>query len=169
MTLAAAGFSPSTSQAGPGGPVRSSERNATATNALPATGAIAPAGHPENWSQVEGVYFRAYYPAGVGGMVTVDYEPLVFFKDGAYYEVEEEAIEDMDLAASRRTRPNKWGRWTRSGNVFTLTNAKGKSSREEPQDGSFFKAFPAEAAGNRLAAGYKRVSRWRQLGAGRRR
>jgi hypothetical protein len=158
VTLSAAGFSPATGQAGPGGVATSGARNAAEASATPATGALAPARHPENWSQVEDVYFRAYWPMGVGGMITIDYEPLVFFKDGTYYEVEEEAIEDMDLAASRRARPNKWGRWTRSGNAFTLINAKGQSSREELQDGSFFKAFPAEAAGNRLAAGYKRVS-----------
>lgn len=157
VTLSAAGFSPTTGPAGPGGVATSGTRNAAAS-AAPATGAIATARHPENWAQVEGVYFRAYYPAGVGGMVTVDYEPLVLFKDGTYYEVEDEAVEDMDLGASRRARPTKWGRWARSGSGFTLTNAKGKSSHEELQDGSFFKAFPAEAAGNRLAAPYKRVS-----------
>lgn len=158
VTLGAAGFSPATGQADAGGAATSGARNATPAGAAPATGAIGPARHPENWAQVEGVYFRAYWPMGVGGMVTIDYEPLVFFKDGSYYEVGEEAIEDTDLAASRRARPNKWGRWARAGGAFTLTDAKGKSSREALQDGSFFKAFPAEAAGNRLAAGYKRVS-----------
>jgi hypothetical protein len=114
--------------------------------------------HPENWERVEGVYFRSYTTFGVGGMAIFDFEPLVFFRDVTYFEVEGAAIEDVDLAASRRASARKWGRWSKSGSGFTLINADGKSSHEELQDGSFFKAFPAEAAGNRLAALYKRVS-----------
>jgi hypothetical protein len=129
---------------------------AIAESAPPA--AASSAAHPENWELVEGVYFRSYTTFGVGGMVISDFEPLVFFHDGSYYEVEGPAIEDMDLAASRRAKPNKWGRWAKGADNFTLTNAKGKSSQHKLQGGSFFKAFPAEAGSNRLAAKYTRVS-----------
>lgn len=158
VTLSAAGFSPATGRTGSSDEANGGAQAAMAARAAPAGAAAAAAAHPENWFQVEGVYFRSYTGFGVGGMVTIDFEPLVFFKDGTYYEVEDDAIEDMDLGASRRARPTKWGRWARSGSGFTLTNARGKSSHEELQDGNFFKAFPAEAAGNRLAAPYKRVS-----------
>jgi hypothetical protein len=124
--------------------------------------AASSAAHPENWQRVEGVYFRSYTTFGVGGMVIVDFEPLVFFHDGSYYEVEGPAIEDMDLAASRRAKPNKWGRWAKGADKgadnFTITNSKGKSSQHKLQGGSFFKAFPAEAGSNKLAAKYTRVS-----------
>lgn len=148
VALTAAGFAPSGKASAPPG----------AATALPPAGAAAPAAHPENWSQVEGVYFRSFTGFGIGGMVTVDYEPLVLFRDGSYYELEGEAIEDMDLAASRRMKPAKWGRWARTPAGFTFIDPKGKASQAKLQGGNFFKAFPAEAGGNRLAAKYSRVS-----------
>jgi hypothetical protein len=157
VTLTTAGFAPVTAGVagadGAGG--GTAPQNSTAS--APA-GAVSPAAHPENWEQVEGVYFRSYTTFGVGGMVISDFEPLVFFRDGSYFEVEGPAIEDTDLGASRRAKPNKWGRWAKNGDAFTLTSAKGKSSQHKLQDGSFFKAFPAEASSNKLAAKYTRVS-----------
>lgn len=124
--------------------------------------APAPAGaagrHAANWQKVDGVYFKSFTSFGVGGMMTQDFEPIILFKDGSYYEIEGPALEDVDLEASRRARPIKWGRWSRGGKGFVLTNSKGKANDHALQQGSFFKAFPAEAAGNTLAAKYTRVS-----------
>lgn len=148
VKLTAAGFAPATQAAAPpagAGPVNVAAQDTPAT-------------HSGNWAQVEGVYFKSYTGFGVGGMVTSDFEPLVLFKDGTYYEIEGDALEDVDLAASRRARPVKWGRWAKSATGYTLTNHKGRSSQTKLQGGSFFKAFPAEAAGSRLAAKYSRVS-----------
>lgn len=138
-------------------------RPAQASSSKPATSAAAPAvaatpaAHAANWTNVEGVYFRSFTGFGVGGMVTSDFEPLVLFRDGTYYEVEGAALEDMDLAASRAAKPAKWGRWNRSGDSFILTNSKGKASQSKLQGGSFFKAFGAEAGGGKLSAKYSRV------------
>lgn len=145
MDLTPAGFTPV--QAGSAKPPMSA----------PAV-AARPAAHAANWANVEGVYFRSFTGFGVGGMVTSDFEPLVLFRDGTYYEVEGTALEDMDLAASRAAKPAKWGRWSRSGDSFTLTNSKGKASQSKLQGGSFFKAFAADAGGGKLSAKYSRVS-----------
>ena len=152
VTLTAAGFAPASGSAPP-------PANAAPPAAGNAGAALPGAAHADNWAQVEGVYFKAYTSFGVGGMVTVDYEPLVLFRDGSYYEIEGDALEDVDLAASRHAKPIKWGRWARAADGgFTLTDSRGRASQTRLQGGSFFKAFPAEASGNRLAAKYSRVS-----------
>jgi len=144
--------------------------SATATPAPPARGtlpAAAPAAlgngatprHPENWQAVEGVYFRSYYTFGVGGMMIQDFQPVVLFRDGSYYRVEGPALEDIDLAAARASKPVRWGRWQKSGTGYVLIDEKGKASKPLLlQDGQFFKAYGAEAGGGKLGAIYTRVS-----------
>jgi hypothetical protein len=156
VTLTAAGFAPTAgASAGASGPAGSAPQ--AAAESVTAVDA-SPAPHPENWAQMEGIYFRSYTTFGVGGMVISDFEPLALFNDGTYYEVEGDALEDIDLAASRRSSPDQWGRWARNGDGFTLTGADGRSSEHTLQGGSFFKAFPAEAGGAQLAGKYSRVS-----------
>jgi len=149
MQLTAAGFVPAESPVQPKGEAAAPSADAAS---------LAPAAHADNWSRVEGVYFRSYTSFGVGGMITSDYTPVVLFRDGSYYEVEGDALEDMDLAASRRAHPAKWGRWSKSGGGYTFINSGGHATQTTLQGGSFFKAFPAEAAGGKLAARYSRLS-----------
>lgn len=153
VELTAAGFVP---QAG-----------AAAQSPLPAASppqaAAAPASagegrHAANWETVDGVYFKMFQGFGVGGMLTLDYEPVVLFTDGTYYEVEGAPLEDVDLAASRRAEPSNWGRWARNGNSFTLTDWEGDADTLDLQDGQFFKAFASDADGNRLSQSYERIS-----------
>lgn len=106
----------------------------------------APAAHRGNWSKVEGVYFKSFTGFGVGGGVTMDFEPIVLFKDGSYYEIEGPALEDVDLARAKSREPRNWGTWRRQGASFILTDNRGRSNDHKLQQGSFFKAFPANAA-----------------------
>lgn len=155
VKLTSAGFAPETA----GTSAASAGATAAATRVATTSGPKgAPAAHAANWAKVEGVYFKSFTGIGVGGMVTIDYEPLVLFRDGTYYEIGGEALEDVDLAASRSARPESWGRWSKSANSYTLTDNKGRADENKLQDGNFFKAFPAEANGNRLAAKYSRIS-----------
>lgn len=123
---------------------------ASAASPRPARPAAAPAGkpgaHQANWSKVEGVYFKSFTGFGVGGGVTMDFEPIVLFRDGSYYEVEGPALEDVDLAGARAREPRNWGSWRRQGASFILTDNRGRSNDHQLQQGSFFKAFPASAA-----------------------
>ncbi|WP_347304135.1 DUF6683 family protein [Croceibacterium sp. TMG7-5b_MA50] len=152
VNLTTAGFVPKA-----GAAARSaSSTTAAATASSPAQSA--PAAHAANWDKVDGVYFKLFYGTGVGGMMTMDYEPVVLFTDGTYYEVEGPALEDVDLAASRQAEPRNWGRWTRSGNSFTLTDWEGDGDTLDLQDGQFFKAFDGPAGGDRLDMKYERIS-----------
>ena len=117
-----------------------------------------PPKHPGNWAAVEGVYFRITYISGVGGMPLPDYEPLVFFKDGSYYEIDKAALEDVDLASEKQNHPKRWGRWRQAGNTYFLTRSDGHTEDHKLGGGGLFKAFKADAAGNKLASRYKRVS-----------
>lgn len=131
---------------------------ATAMAQTPPGSADQPAAHAANWDQVEGVYFRSASSYGVGGMVTIDYRPLVFFRDGSYYEVEGEALEDVDLGESKRKSPKRWGRWSKVAEGFTLTNAEGRSSEMKLQRGNIFVAFPGSANEGRLDGRFRRIA-----------
>lgn len=114
--------------------------------------------HAANWAGVEGVYFRSTTGVGVGGMVVIEFEPLILFRDGSYYEIDDAALEDVDLAAERAARPRRFGRWIRSGDSYVLTGTGGKPQDYTLQDGSFFKAYPAEAGERTIARSYRRMS-----------
>ncbi|HET6158647.1 MAG TPA: hypothetical protein VFE34_09910 [Dongiaceae bacterium] len=116
-----------------------------------------PAPFTDNWSKVDDVFFRVTSRFGVGGMVVIDYEPVILFKDGTSYEVGDVALEDVDLAAARGSKSKLFGRWSRSTDAYTLTAADGKVHRYALQDGSFFEAFPADQE-TALLTRYKRVS-----------
>ncbi|MBW6526298.1 hypothetical protein KZ813_05550 [Sphingomonas sp. RHCKR7] len=153
VELGAAGFTPRAGAAA-GGSAAGPDASVASAPAAPET----PGAHAANWAQVEGVYFRSYTSFGVGGMVIQDFEPIVLFRDGRYYAIEGPALEDVDLAASRARAPRAWGQWKREAHTFLLTDERGRTSDHRLQQGSFFKAFPAEAAGGALERPYKRVS-----------
>ncbi|MDP4022880.1 hypothetical protein Q8W71_09625 [Methylobacterium sp. NEAU 140] len=113
--------------------------------------------HAANWDGVEGVYFRSSPSFGVGGLMIMDFEPLILFRDGTTFEVGTAALEDVDLAAARAAEPRRFGRWTRSATGYVLTDAKGRSDDHKLQDGQFFRAFPAPA-GDAFTQSYRRLS-----------
>ncbi|WP_244936684.1 hypothetical protein [Methylobacterium currus] len=124
----------------------------------PAAEPLAAPRHAANWAEVEGVYFRAATGVGVGGMMVIEYEPLILFGDGTSYEIADAALEDVDLAAERAAHPRRFGRWTRIGEAYRLSGRDGKPQDYKLQDGSFFRAFPAEADERTIARSYRRLS-----------
>lgn len=118
---------------------------------------LADAAFAGNWSNVSEVLFRSVAGIGVGGMVVIEFEPMVLLADGVYYDVGDEALEDVDLAAERAARPNSFGRWSQSGDSYVLTHADGETKSYALQDGVLFKAYPAEESAT-LSARYKRIS-----------
>lgn len=146
---APASSAPSASSAGVEAPLR------PRVPARPAASA-GPVAHAGNWAKVSGVYFRSLPSFGVGGMMIMKFAPMVLFKDGSFYETDDAALEDVDLAAARAAHPDDWGRWTQQGNRFVLTDAKGRPKDYELQQGNFFKAFPASGPGS-LSGDYKTV------------
>ncbi|BAU89440.1 hypothetical protein MPPM_0835 [Methylorubrum populi] len=160
-----AGARPSREPSEPSPPTVSTDAAPPPNDPRPASplsaGALAdastPPRHAGNWDAVEGVYFRSTTGVGVGGMVTIDFEPLIVLTDGTYYEIDDTALEDVDLAAERSAKPRRFGRWTRKGRGFVLTGVDGKPVDYAPGDGSFFRAFPA-GADERVARSYRRLS-----------
>src|SRR4030095_15114033 len=110
-----------------------------------------------NWSNVSEVLFRSVAGIGVGGMVVMEFEPVILLRDGSYYEVSDAALEDVDLAAGRSAKPNRFGRWSQSGDSYVLTNAEGGTKSYALQDGALFKAYPAEQP-TMLSTRYERIS-----------
>jgi hypothetical protein len=138
-------------------PVADARPTPPPTPAAPPPDAAQPPRHAANWDAVEGVYFRSTTGFGVGGMMTIDFEPLIFLRDGTYYEIADTALEDVDLSAERIAKPRRFGRWTRAAKGFVLTDSKGKSNDYALGDGSFFRAFPA-ASGESVKRSYRRLS-----------
>ncbi|WP_298952170.1 hypothetical protein [uncultured Methylobacterium sp.] len=142
-------------------PPPSADARPTPTPAPVAADASAPPAHAANWAEVEGVYFRSTTGFGVGGLMIVDFEPLIVLRDGTYYEIGDTALEDVDLAAERAAeraaRPRRFGRWRKAGEGFVLTDSRGNANDYRLGDGSFFRAFPA-SAGESVARAYRRLS-----------
>jgi len=102
---------------------------------------------------VEGWYFRAVsgYPAAI------DFEPVVLFKNGEYYEIDEEPLETLNVAQSKSKRPIAWGTWRKQGATFYLTNSKKQSSDYRLGSGNWFPAY-AYTGAVKLKTGYQKVS-----------
>lgn len=77
-------------------------------------------------SQILGVYMVLSYQAGVGGYIYPVYDPVIFLKDGTYCEDVRVPPTELDVVASRRGEPKRWGHWKRVGNEFQLQDEKGK-------------------------------------------
>ncbi|SFK55788.1 hypothetical protein [Methylorubrum salsuginis] len=138
-------------------PVADARPTPPPNSVAPPPDAAQPPRFAANWDAVEGVYFRSTTGFGVGGMMTIDFEPLIFLRDGTTYEITDTALEDVDLAAERLAKPRRFGRWTRTAKGFVLTDHKGRSNDYALGDGSFFRAFPA-ASGETVKRAYRRLS-----------
>jgi hypothetical protein len=126
--------------------------------------------------QIDGVYFKLEAGIGAGGMVTQEYNPYLFLKDGWVYNDPDEAPSDFDAAASKRLEPKNWGRWQRSGNNVTIIwNAKpNKPSTYEQKQ--FLRAIPGKPSlklegqyqsisggGNTALGGTSMVTAWKDF------
>jgi hypothetical protein len=100
---------------------------------------------------VSGLYFRA-----IAGGAGVSYEPLVFFTNADYVELDETPLADLNAAADRARSPARWGSWRKQGETFLLTSSKGRTSDYRLGSGSFFPAFAADRAA--LSGTYKLTS-----------
>ncbi|OOQ59423.1 hypothetical protein [Mucilaginibacter pedocola] len=120
---------------------------------LPLLAADVTSAKPTTAPAVDSWYFRAVsgYPAAIA------FEPVVLFKNGEYFDVGEEPLEQLDVVASKAKRPAAWGTWKKVGGTFTLTNYKGKTHDYMLGKGNWFPAF-AYTGALKLKKGYKKVS-----------
>ena len=129
--------------AGSGTPQGQASNPTTPTKPTASAGALAP----------EGWFFRAIsgYPAAIS------FEPVVLFKNGEYFEVQEEPLERLNVPASKRQRPTAWGTWKKSGATYLLTDSKGRTADYRLGTGSWFPAYPYPS-GLTLKKGYQNAS-----------
>lgn len=102
---------------------------------------------------VEGWFFRAVsgYPAAIS------FEPVVLFKNGEYFEVGDEPLENLNVVTSKKSRPVAWGTWKKTGATYWLTNNKGKSYDYKLGEGNWFPAY-AYTGAVKLKPAYEKTS-----------
>lgn len=74
---------------------------------------------------VLGIYLRLIPQLGYGGMVVMNYVPMVLFKDGTVFEDYDVPLPDFDVAAARKARPDSWGKWRKKNGGIEYQNNKG--------------------------------------------
>ncbi len=67
---------------------------------------------PAAAQEIQGIYLRE---KGSLAMLSLRYVPQLMFKNGEVYTDITMPLEDLDIASSKRTEPERWGRWRHSG------------------------------------------------------
>lgn len=94
--------------------------------------------------QLKGIVLRLEYSYGLGGAVTMEYQPYLFFKDGSFFSNPTESLLTFDIEASKSTQSKYWGTWTQDGKTIQIEkNIKGKLEQKTWED-NWFWAEPAK-------------------------
>ncbi|HEU0186082.1 MAG TPA: hypothetical protein VFS27_12255 [Blastocatellia bacterium] len=102
-------------------------------------------------AKIEGIYMHLTYSLmGVGGTLSMSYTPYLLLKDGTICKNLTTPPADLDVARSRQTQPNMWGRWEKSGTSIIVQWNDGK--RETWKD-QWYVTRPA-GKNDRLRGGY---------------
>jgi hypothetical protein len=86
-------------------------------------------------NQIYGVFLHSYYAIGVGGYGYIQYEPYLYLKDGTVYNDPFLAPNSFNVALSKKEEPQKWGKWTRKGDNFTITWNESDDGKPETKEG----------------------------------
>ena len=78
---------------------------------------------PASAQEVLGIFLEE---RGTWGFSTVSYVPHLLFKNGEVFANINMPLEDLDIASSRKTEPERWGRWQKEGKniVFVMPDGK---------------------------------------------
>jgi hypothetical protein len=123
---------------------------AAATTAT--TGAAGAGGAPGQFARTENVHRVVFYQFG-----DLLYRPVALFKDGTSFDMDDEPIEQIDLARSRAEKRTQWGRWRNVGAKYFLTEGGNGHTADWELGTGFYTAFAAPS-GTTLNATYKAVS-----------
>ena len=104
-------------------------------------------------SQIVGVYLNESYTSGVGGMVVLQYDPVLLLRDGTAYEDFDVPPTELNVASFKKAQPKSWGRWTKTAAGFSVRFNGDKSSSDIKAS---FKVKPA-SAGQKLAGEYTSI------------
>ncbi len=106
-------------------------------------------------SDIQGIYLHLEYGyGGIGGGVTIEYNPYLLLKDGSVYKNLNSALSNLDVANSKQTEPEQWGTWKIDGKTLSIQWNDGKSNS---WDKNWFKAFAAKK-GDSLNGSYRSLS-----------
>jgi hypothetical protein len=94
-------------------------------------------------NQIYGMFLRSYYAIGVGGAGYIQYEPYLYLKDGTVYNDPYLAPNSFNVALSKKEEPQKWGKWTRKGNTFTILWNESDDGKPDTED-----VLPTEPGSN---------------------
>ena len=95
-------------------------------------------------SQIVGVYLNENYTSGVGGMMVLQYDPVLLLRDGTAYEDFDVPPTELNVASFKKAQPRSWGRWTKTAKGFSVRFNGDKSSSDIKAS---FKVKPAPAGG----------------------
>ncbi len=87
----------------------------------------------------------------------LQYHPVALFKDGTAFDLDDVAIDALDVARSRTEHPTKWGQWRRVGPQYVLKAGDNGRESSWTLGSGFHPAFPAPTGGT-LSGSYKAVS-----------
>jgi hypothetical protein len=106
-------------------------------------------------SDIHSVIIHLEYEYGLGGAIYPVYNPYILFKDGTIYD----EPNTLDLAASKRNDPKKWGVWRMESGLLKITwDAKpAKNKYSEWKKDSYKNASPAKK-GETISGSFKTMS-----------
>ena len=104
-------------------------------------------------SQIVGIYLNESYTSGVGGMIVLEYEPVLLLRDGTAYEDFEVPPTELNVASFKKARPSSVGRWTKTATGFSVRFGGDKSASDLKAS---FRVKPA-IAGEKLAGEYTTI------------
>jgi hypothetical protein len=91
-------------------------------------------------NQITGVFLNESYTTGVGGMMIIQYDPILLLKDGSARRDLEIPPIDVNLAQDKAAHRADWGRWTRQGSKIKVKWSDGESDEVKAS----FKTRPAK-------------------------
>jgi hypothetical protein len=104
---------------------------------------------------IEATLLDLEYITGVGGMVLLDYRPIVLFKDGTAVRNFEQPVADIDVAQYVKAQPDDVTRWTRVAGGYSIHWPDEDEADVIKDDFERPKVFPA---GHKLNDYWKRLS-----------
>jgi hypothetical protein len=109
--------------------------------------------------QIKQVIIHLEYSYGMGGAVYPTYEPYVLLTDGSIYAEPEVSPYDLDVAASKRSEPKKWGTWKATGQGLQVYwPAKQPKYQRDTWEPDSYKVVPAARPGETLNGGFTSLS-----------
>jgi hypothetical protein len=104
---------------------------------------------------ISSVIMHLEYESGVGGGIYPVYNPYILFKDGTIYS----EPNNLDIAASKRNEPKKWGVWKLEGGLLRITwNAKPDKYKREEWKRDSYKNVAIAKKGETLSGKFKTFS-----------